>query len=33
MIQGRLYVLGGNDHNEPLNTIERYDPDSDEWTD
>lgn len=33
VIQGQLYVLGGNDHNEPLNTIERYDPDSDEWID
>ena len=33
VIERRLYVLGGNDHNMPLNTVEYYDVDIDEWAD
>ena len=32
VIKGRLYVIGGSDHNTPLNSVEYYDTALDRWT-
>lgn len=32
VLDGFLYVVGGFDNNIPLNSVEKYDPETDMWT-